>query len=142
MHAREPEAFPIATLGYSAGGLVNRGFLRCYPHRANGIAATVQVGAPNESVTSFYLEKVKLAFILVALLLPLTSLTIGTSRADSLAKSGQAYQGLKALEHAGIGAGALTPFEILAGPSLPTGNAWTRGLPTDVRGLVIPSGST
>jgi tight adherence protein C len=29
----------------------------------------LQVGAPNESVTSFYLEKVKLAFILVALLL-------------------------------------------------------------------------
>jgi len=54
--------------------------------------------------------------ILVALLLPLFSLTIGTSRADSLAKAGPAYQGLKQLERSGIGAGALTPIEILEGP--------------------------
>jgi len=40
---REPGAFPIATIGYSAGGLVNRGFLRAYPERVGEIAATIQI---------------------------------------------------------------------------------------------------
>jgi hypothetical protein len=47
LHAREPDVFPVATLGYSAGGLINRGFLRAYPERAGDIAAMVQVGTPN-----------------------------------------------------------------------------------------------
>lgn len=51
---REPDAFPIATIGYSAGGLVNRGFLRAYPERAQEIAATIQVGAPNTGLISNY----------------------------------------------------------------------------------------
>ncbi len=52
---REPEAFPIATIGYSAGGLVNRGFLRAYPDRADEIAATVQIAAPNCGLISRYI---------------------------------------------------------------------------------------
>ena len=64
MYIREPDAFPIATLGYSAGGLVNRGFLRAYPHRANEIAATVQIAAPNGGlVTRHVAMTLKLAFI-------------------------------------------------------------------------------
>ena len=64
MYIREPHAFPIATLGYSAGGLVNRGFLRAYPHRANEIAATVQIAAPNGGlVTRYAAIPMKLAFI-------------------------------------------------------------------------------
>jgi pimeloyl-ACP methyl ester carboxylesterase len=64
MHIREPEAFPIATVGYSAGGLVTRGFLRAYPHRANEIAATVQVGAPNGGLMTRYAAlTMKLAFL-------------------------------------------------------------------------------
>ena len=64
MHIREPHAFPVATLGYSAGGLVNRGFLRAYPHRANEIAATVQIAAPNGGlVTRYAAIPMKLAFI-------------------------------------------------------------------------------
>lgn len=51
---REPEAFPIATLGYSAGGLINRGFLRAYPERAHEIAATIQVAAPNTGLITNY----------------------------------------------------------------------------------------
>ena len=47
LKVREPKAFPIATFGYSAGGLINRGFLRAYPERAGEIAATFQLGAPN-----------------------------------------------------------------------------------------------
>ena len=50
----------------------------------------------------------------LAILLPLayaaTGLQLGTGRADSLAQSGDAYDGLQRLERAGLGAGALSPF--------------------------------
>jgi pimeloyl-ACP methyl ester carboxylesterase len=52
---REPDAFPVATIGYSAGGLVNRGFLRAFPERAGEIAATIQIGAPNCGLISHYI---------------------------------------------------------------------------------------
>jgi pimeloyl-ACP methyl ester carboxylesterase len=52
---REPGAFPVATIGYSAGGLVNRGFLRAYPDRVSEIAATIQIGAPNTGLISNYI---------------------------------------------------------------------------------------
>jgi pimeloyl-ACP methyl ester carboxylesterase len=52
---REPGAFPVATIGYSAGGLVNRGFLRAYPERAGEIAATIQIAAPNTGLISNYI---------------------------------------------------------------------------------------
>ncbi len=42
----------IATFGYSAGGLVTRGFLRAYPERVHEIAATFQVGAPNAGLVT------------------------------------------------------------------------------------------
>jgi pimeloyl-ACP methyl ester carboxylesterase len=56
LRAREPEAFPIATVGYSAGGLVNRGFLRAYPERAHEIAATIQIATPNTGLISNYIS--------------------------------------------------------------------------------------
>jgi pimeloyl-ACP methyl ester carboxylesterase len=52
---REPGGFPVATIGYSAGGLVNRGFLRAYPERAGEIAATIQIAAPNTGLISNYI---------------------------------------------------------------------------------------
>jgi pimeloyl-ACP methyl ester carboxylesterase len=55
LREREPDAFPIATVGYSVGGLVNRGFLRAYPQRASEIAATVQIAAPNAGLVTNYL---------------------------------------------------------------------------------------
>jgi len=62
LHAREPEAFPVATVGYSAGGLINRGFLRAYPQRAGEIAATVQIAAPNGGlVTNYAVSTLRLA---------------------------------------------------------------------------------
>jgi len=54
LHAREPASFPVATVGYSAGGLINRGFLRAYPQRANEIAASVQIAAPNGGLITNY----------------------------------------------------------------------------------------
>jgi pimeloyl-ACP methyl ester carboxylesterase len=55
LRQREPDAFPVATIGYSAGGLVNRGFLRAYPERAGEIAATLQIAAPNTGLVSHYI---------------------------------------------------------------------------------------
>jgi pimeloyl-ACP methyl ester carboxylesterase len=52
---REPGGFPVVTIGYSAGGLVNRGFLRAYPERVDEIAATIQIGAPNTGLVSNYI---------------------------------------------------------------------------------------
>jgi putative drug exporter of the RND superfamily len=51
--------------------------------------------------------------VLIALVVPATSLIIGFPRADSLAQSGDAHDGLAALESAGLGVGPLEPFEVL-----------------------------
>jgi pimeloyl-ACP methyl ester carboxylesterase len=54
LKGREPSAFPVATVGYSAGGLVNRAFLKAYPERLTEIAATIQIAAPNAGLVARY----------------------------------------------------------------------------------------
>jgi putative drug exporter of the RND superfamily len=51
--------------------------------------------------------------VILALVFAATDLQLGTSDANTLAKSGDAKDGLTALEHAGIGEGSLLPHEIL-----------------------------
>jgi putative drug exporter of the RND superfamily len=51
--------------------------------------------------------------VIVALAFAATDLQLGTSDADTVARSGDAKEGLVALEQAGIGEGALLPHEIL-----------------------------
>jgi putative drug exporter of the RND superfamily len=51
--------------------------------------------------------------VIVALAFAATDLQLGTSDADTVARSGDAKEGLVALERAGIGEGALLPNEIL-----------------------------
>jgi putative drug exporter of the RND superfamily len=51
--------------------------------------------------------------VIVALALSATGLQLGTSDANTIAKSGDAKDGLVALEKAGIGEGSLLPHEIL-----------------------------
>jgi len=51
--------------------------------------------------------------VVLALVLAATDLQLGSSDADTVAKSGDARDGLVALEEAGIGEGALLPHEIL-----------------------------
>jgi RND superfamily putative drug exporter len=51
--------------------------------------------------------------VIGALAFAATDLQLGTSDADTIARSGQAKAGLQALEDAGIGEGALLPHEIL-----------------------------
>ena len=51
--------------------------------------------------------------VLLALAFAATDLQVSTSDADTMAKSGDAHEGLVALEKSGIGEGALLPHEIL-----------------------------
>ncbi len=51
--------------------------------------------------------------VVLALVFAATNLQLGTSDANTLAKSGEAKEGLTALEDAGIGEGALLPHEVL-----------------------------
>jgi RND superfamily putative drug exporter len=51
--------------------------------------------------------------VILALAIAATDLQLGSSDADTVARSGDAKQGLVALEQAGIGEGALLPHEIL-----------------------------
>lgn len=45
-------SFPIATLGYSLGGLIVRGFLRSHPDRAHEISHTIMIATPNWGVVT------------------------------------------------------------------------------------------
>ncbi len=78
--------------------------------------------------------------ILVALLIPALSLTVGDARADALAKSGPAADGLRMLESSGIGPGALVPFEVLATGSEAVQVAATLAKVDGVRAAVAPEG--
>ncbi len=68
--------------------------------------------------------------VIVALALAATDLQLGSSDADTVARSGPAKQGLVALEKAGIGEGALLPHEILI-----EGRTDPEGVATALRGV-------
>jgi len=53
------------------------------------------------------------ALVLAALVLAATNLQLGLSNLDTIAKQGDAKQGLVAIQRSGIGAGALVPHEVL-----------------------------
>ena len=79
--------------------------------------------------------------VVLALVLAATDLQLGASDADTVAKSGDAYEGLVALEDAGIGEGALLPHEILVDRG--TDSAAVAGAVAEVEGIhgaVAPGG--
>jgi len=49
---RASRGVPAGTFGYSAGGIIARGFLRAFPERASEIAATFQLAVPNAGVVT------------------------------------------------------------------------------------------
>ncbi len=59
------------------------------------------------------------ALVLAALVLAATNLQLGISDVNTIAKAGDAKQGLLALERAGIGSGAIVPNEVLVNGSTP-----------------------
>jgi RND superfamily putative drug exporter len=79
--------------------------------------------------------------LIVALALAATDLRLGTSDANTMAKSGDAKTGLVALERAGVGEGALLPHEILVGGSTdPARVVEALSGVEGIHGAVAPSG--
>jgi len=101
------------------------------------------------------------AVVLALLVIAASSLQPGAANVNTLAKQGDAHAGLAALERSGVGAGALTPVELLASASAanravsaaagvravqgavaPSATAWRRGGAAVVDAFVIPDIST
>jgi RND superfamily putative drug exporter len=77
--------------------------------------------------------------VVLALVLAATDLQLGASDADTVAKSGDAREGLVALENAGIGEGALLPHEMLIeGDTNPDEVAAAVGEVEGIHGAVAP----
>ena len=81
--------------------------------------------------------------VILALAFAATDLQLGTSDADTVARSGDAKEGLVALEQAGIGEGALLPHEVLVegGTDPDRVAADLRGV-EGIHGAVAPSDSS
>jgi RND superfamily putative drug exporter len=78
--------------------------------------------------------------VLAALVVAATSLQLGLSNLDTIAKQGDAKQGLVALERSGIGAGALLPHEALVeGSTSPQAVATALARVPGVQGAVAPA---
>jgi RND superfamily putative drug exporter len=76
--------------------------------------------------------------ILAAFVAPSFSMTLGFPTADSLARSGDAYVGLRSLEQSGIGSGALLPFEVLVKDTDPRTVAARAAQVDGMRGALAP----
>ncbi len=100
--------------------------------------------------------------IILALAFAATNLQLGTSDANTIAKSGDSEDGLVALEDAGIGEGSLLPHEVLVGQGTnpdrvaaelrdvegihgavaPDGDTWRRGGTALVEAIPVPDSGT
>lgn len=78
--------------------------------------------------------------LLGALVVAATTVNMGSPKADALARSGEARTGLVALERSGIGAGAITPVEILVRQGSPEAMAARLSGIEGVGGAVAPGG--
>ncbi|HEY2635896.1 MAG TPA: MMPL family transporter, partial [Solirubrobacteraceae bacterium] len=78
--------------------------------------------------------------VLALLVLAATNLKPGISDVNTIAKSGDAKDGLVALEKAGIGSGALLPHETLVKGAPPTAVASAEGKVKGIHGAVAPAG--
>jgi RND superfamily putative drug exporter len=77
--------------------------------------------------------------VLAALVLAATNLQLGISDVNTIAKQGDAKQGLETLERSGIGAGVLLPNEVLvSGSTSPEGVARALAAVPGVHGAVAP----
>jgi len=89
-----------------------------WPHiRDDDKASRSWTGWAELIVRRRWIAAVGAALVLAALVLAATNLQLGTSNANTIAKEGNAKQGLVALERSGIGSGVLLPAEVLIGGS-------------------------
>jgi RND superfamily putative drug exporter len=79
--------------------------------------------------------------ILCVLVGAASTIQLGETKADALAKTGDAHTGLVALENSGIGVGPLSPFEILVQQSASRNLVRHLGGVAGVRGVVAPAGT-
>jgi putative drug exporter of the RND superfamily len=80
------------------------------------------------------------ALVLAALVLAATNLQLGTPNVNTIAKKGDAKQGLLALERSGIGSGAIVPNEVLVHGATPAaGVAQRLAAIAGVHGAVAPT---
>ncbi len=112
-----------------------------WPHiRNDDKASRSWTGWAQLVVRQRWLAVLGAALILGALVLAATNLQLGISNVNTIAKEGDAKQGLVALERSGIGSGALLPHEVLVTRSASSAQtaAMLAGVP-GVRGAVAPS---
>jgi putative drug exporter of the RND superfamily len=111
-----------------------------WPHvRNEEHASRSWTGWANLIVRGRWVAAVGAALVLAALVLAATNLQLGSSNVNTIAKEGTAKQGLLALEHSGIGSGALVPAEVVVnGSTSPAQVARRLNAVAGVHGAVAP----
>jgi RND superfamily putative drug exporter len=112
-----------------------------WPHvRDDDKASRAWTGWANLVVRRRWVAAIGAGLVLAALVLAATNLQLGLSNIDTIAKRGDAKQGLLALERSGIGSGALLPNEALVeGATSPEGVAQALAAVPGVHGAIAPN---
>ncbi|MHB8531563.1 MAG: MMPL family transporter [Solirubrobacteraceae bacterium] len=113
-----------------------------WPHvRDDEAASRSWTGWANLVVRRRWVAAIGAAVVLAALVLAATNLQLGLANLNTLARQGDAKQGLLALERSGIGAGALLPHEVLVegGSTPPASVAGALAKVPGIHGATAPS---
>ncbi len=112
-----------------------------WPHvRNDDKASRSWTGWAQLVVRARWLAAAGAVLVLAALVLAAGNLQLGTSNVNTIAKEGDAKQGLLALERAGIGSGVIVPNEVLVGGSAsPDAVAQQLARVQGIHGAVAPS---
>ena len=114
-------------------------FLDWPRHKGSGRPSRVWTAWAKQVVRHPWIAATAGLLLLGVLLAAGSTISLNGARADSLAKSGDAHAGLVALERSGIGAGALSPFELLVQHASPSAVAHHIASVPGVRGAVAPA---
>jgi RND superfamily putative drug exporter len=111
-----------------------------WPHvRDDDKASSSWTGWANLIVRRRWIAALGGALVLAALMLAATNLQLGIANVNTIAKQGDAKQGLLALERSGIGSGVLLPGEVLvSGSTSPAQIAQALAAVPGVHGAVAP----
>jgi RND superfamily putative drug exporter len=112
-----------------------------WPHvRSDDNASRAWTGWANMVVRRRWIAAATAALVLAALVFAASNLQLGLANPNTVAKRGDAKQGLVALERAGIGSGALLPNEVLVeGKNSPEAVARKLAAIANVHGAVAPA---
>jgi putative drug exporter of the RND superfamily len=112
-----------------------------WPHvRNDDNASRAWTGWANMIVRRRWIAAATAALVLAALVFAASNLQLGLANPNTVAKQGDAKQGLVALERAGIGSGALLPNEVLVeGENSPEAVARKLAAIPNIHGAVAPA---